>query len=71
MRIKICLVSCKRGLTYSTRVSQMMLWKRGPKNERSHEEYIKIGKAQTFNPDKLAPIHKSTMHFSKGKTKSH
>ena len=47
-----------------------MLCQREPKNERSHEEYRKIGRAQTFNPDKLAPIHKSTMHFSIGKTKA-
>ena len=36
----------------------MMLWQRGPKNERSDEEYPKIGRARTLNPDKLAPIHK-------------
>ena len=38
--------------------TQMMLWQRGPKNERSDEESPKIGRAQTLNPDKLAPIHK-------------
>ena len=36
----------------------MMLWQRGPKNERSDEEYPKIGRARILNPDKLAPIHK-------------
>ena len=38
--------------------TQMMLWQRGPKDERSDEEYPKIGRARTLNPDKLPPIHK-------------
>ena len=38
--------------------TQMMLWQRGPKNERSDEEYTKIGRARTMNPEKLASIHK-------------
>ena len=38
--------------------SQMVLWQRGPKNERSEEDYPKIGRARALTPEKLAPLHK-------------
>ena len=43
--------------------TQMMLWQRGPKNERSDEKYPKICRGRTLNPDKLAPFTNWTMHL--------
>ena len=43
--------------------TQRRLWQRWLKNERSDEEYTKIGRARTLNPDKMAPIHKLDHEF--------
>ena len=38
--------------------TQMMLGQRGPKNERSDEDYPKTDQARTLTPDQLVPFHK-------------
>jgi hypothetical protein len=37
---------------------QMMLWQRGPSNQRSDQDYLKIGRAKTIDSAKMASFHK-------------